>query len=153
MEKDLQRDIPREIIVEIFQRLELKELIKLTYVNKYIMQIIRKVKWDHFIVRLLNVEKIKLVLENYNFMKYDFSYTKITDDIVKELKNCHTLYLRECKITDASVKELKNCHTLYLSYCKRITDASVKKLKNCHTLNLSWCQGITDASVKENLAT
>src|SRR5918999_510266 len=123
MEKDLQRDIPREIIVEIFQRLKIKELIKLTYVNKYIMQIIRKVKWDHFIVRLCNVEKIKLVIENYNFTKYDFSYTKITDHIVKELKNCHTLDLR---------------------WCQRITDASIKELKNCHTLDLSRCQGIID---------
>ena len=93
------------------------------------MQIIRKVKWDHFNVRLSNVEKIKLVIENYNFTKYDFSYTKITDNIVKELKNCHTLDLSHCRITDASVKELKNCHTLDLNDCQGITDSMKEKLK------------------------
>ena len=37
----------------------------------------------------------------------DLSGTKITDESVKELKNCHTLVLSWTKITDESVKELR----------------------------------------------
>jgi hypothetical protein len=68
--------------------------------------------------------------------------TKITNEDVAYLKNCHTLNLSWTKITD--VIELKNCHTLNLIGTD-ITDFS--GLKNCHTLNLSWTK-ITDECIK-----
>src|SRR3972149_23183 len=76
----------------------------------------------------------------------DLSRTKITDEGVKYLGACHTLYLRRTKITDEGVKYLGACHTLHLRYTK-ITDEGVKYLGACHTLDLS-CTKITDEGVK-----
>ena len=58
-----------------------------------------------------------------------YSCKNITDESVKELKNCHILYLSGTNVTDESVKELKNCHELYL-YKTKITDTIVKELRN-----------------------
>ena len=164
--------IPNDIFFEIFRHFELKELVKMELLNKQIRKLIRTTKWTDIMVDLSKNKFIHFdyVLDNYQFIKFNLSFTKIidlrklknchtlnlygcnkiTDESVKELKNCHTLNLSWCdKITDESVKELKNCHTLDLSNCDKITDASVKEIKNCHTLNLSWCNKITDESVKE----
>ena len=147
--EDYFQQIPKVLKIEIFKYLPLSELINVTEVNKYLCALIRGYKWDHSIVRLENTDKIQSVVKNFNFLKYNFSDSNITDDIVKKLSACHTVNLSYCRqITDESVKELRGCHTLNLSDCYQITDESVKELRGCHTLNLSWTE-ITDESVKE----
>ena len=146
--EDYFQQIPKVLKIEILKYLPLAQLLKVTEVNKYLCHLIRSTKWDHLIVKLSEICKIKSVIKNFNFLKYDFSESNITDDIVKELRGCHTLYLSDCdRITDESVKELRGCHTLNLDYCKKITDESVKELGGCHTLNLTCCTKITDESV------
>ena len=115
--------LPRVLLVQIFKELSLTDLLKMEIQNKYFRDLIQNTKWDHFMVKLQSINKIKIVIKKYNFMKYDFSNSLITDEIVKELRNCHTLNLNDCnKITDESVKELRNCHTLDLSYFIAITE-------------------------------
>ena len=148
--EDYFQQIPKVLKIEIFKYLPLSELINVSHVNKYLCALIRGHNWDHLIVRLKDTDKIQSVVKNFNFLKYDFSESNITDDIVKKLSGCHSLNLSFCpQITDESVKELRGCHTLNLRYCRQLTDESVKELRGCHTLYLSFCDQITDGSVKE----
>jgi hypothetical protein len=107
----------------IFSFLSLKNLIKLEPVCKKFKNIIRSHKWN-IKVRLYDVDKIKYVLDNYNFVNYDLSYSLISDDIVKKLSYCHTLDLTWCVLlTDESLKYLNNCKNLKLDYCSNITNS------------------------------
>src|ERR1700733_10307970 len=140
--------ITKYIIMDILLYLPLKKLIEMEQLSTLYRDIIRKNNSSHLTITLRRVKNIKYVIKHYNFIKYDFNNSNITDKTVKFLGNCHTLDLSLCnKITDESVKMLGKCHTLNLSNCKQITDESVKMLGNCHTLNLSGCK-ITDKSVK-----
>jgi len=107
------------IFAEICKYMSLQELIKLEQLSKYHRDIIRNYSWDHLMVILS--DKTLYVLKMYKFMKLDLAHTKITDESVKELKNCHTLDLNWTNVTDESVKELKNCHT-FLMFTKVILD-------------------------------
>ena len=99
---------PQEIIIEILKILPLKSLTNIAEVDTIFNKIVKKTKWDHIIVSLYEVGKIELVIKHYNFMKYHFNHSYITDASVKELHKCHTLYLGGCnKITDATKLELK----------------------------------------------
>src|ERR1700733_10405419 len=127
----------------------IKKLIEMEQLSTLYRDIIRKNNLSHLTITLRRVKNIKYVIKHYNFIKYDFNSSNITDKSVKLLGNCHTLDLSYChKITDESVKFLGNYHTLNLSDCDQITDESVKLLGNCHILNLSYCDQITDKSVK-----
>ena len=117
--------------------------------SKYYSDFVRKNQWNHLIIKSKSNIYINSIIKTFSFVNYDFSDTKITDESVKMLGNCHTLNLRNTKITDESVKMLGNCHTLDLRETN-ITDESVKMLGysvNCHTLDL-WNAKITDESVK-----
>ena len=139
--EDYFQQIPKVLKIEIFKYLSLSQLINVSEVNKYVCALIRGHKWDHLIVSLSDTDKIKSVVKNFNFLKYDFSESNITDDIVRQLSGCHTLDLSACdQITDESVKELRGCHTLYLSDCYQITDESVLTtfgIKSCVVVILS----------------
>src|ERR1700733_11173096 len=136
------------IIMDILSYLPLKKLIEMEQLSTLYRNIIRNNKLFHLTITLRRVKNIKYVTEHYRFIKYDFNNSKITDESVKLLGNCHTLDLSCTKITDESVKFLGNCYTLGLSHCYLITDESVKLLGNCHTLGLAYCDQITDESVK-----
>ena len=85
--------------------------------------------------------KLKVFVKNFNFLKYDFSDSNITDDIVKKLSGCHTVNLSCCtEITDESVEKLSGCHTLYVSDCNQIIDESILTtfgIKSCVVVVLS----------------
>ena len=138
--EDYLQQIPKVLKIEILKYLPLSELINVSQVNKYLCALIREHKWGHLIVRLKDTDNIESVVKNFNFIKYDFSESNITDDIVRQLSGCHTLNLRYCdKITDESVKELRGCHTLNLN-CTEITDESVLTtfgIKSCVVVILS----------------
>src|SRR5580692_171477 len=129
-------------IIDILLYLPLKKLIEMEQLSTLYKDIIRKNNLSHLTITLRRVKNIKYVIKHYNFIKYDFNNSNITDKTVKFLGKCHTLHSYCDQITDKSVKLLGNCHTLDLSYCE-ITDESVKFLGNCHTLNLTWCNKIT----------
>ena len=140
---------PIEILTLIFNLIPINDLLNIQQINKYYYHLIKKVRLGNHIIKLQQIPNIIYVVNNYQFMKYDFSCTQITDESVKFLGNCHTLNLCSCKnITDESVKLLGNCHTLDLTYCNQITDESVKLLGNCHSLYLFFCDKLTDDSAK-----
>ena len=115
---DYLQQIPRVLKIEILKYLPLAQLINVCLVNKYLADLIRGHKWDHLIVRLRYRDDIESVVKNFNFIKYDFSFSCITDDIVKKLSGCHTLNLMFCyKITDESVLTtfgIKSCVVVIL---------------------------------------
>ena len=117
--EDYLQQIPKVLKIEILKYLSLAQLINVRLVNKYLSDLIKWCKWDHLIVRLRDTYKIKSVVKNFNFLKYDFSFSNITDDIVKKLSGCHTLYLSYCpQITDESVLTtfgIKSCVVVILS--------------------------------------
>ena len=117
--EDYFQQIPKVLKIEIFKYLSLSQLINVRLVNKYLSNLIKGYKWDHLIVRLRATYKIKSVVENFNFLKYNFSDSNITDDIVKKLSACHTVNLSYChQITDESVLTtfgIKSCVVVILS--------------------------------------
>src|SRR3984885_14938426 len=119
--------ITKYIIMDILLYLPLKKLIEMEQLSTLYRDIIRKNNLSHLTIILKRVKNIKYVIKHYNFIKYDFNNSNITDKSVKLLRNCHTLDLSWCnKITDESVKLLGNCHKLNLSHCDQITDENVK---------------------------
>src|SRR5579863_10351023 len=135
-----------DIFVLICEQLgTIKNILQLELLSKYHQRIIRNHGWM-IKLRVKNDTILEHIIKNYRFRNLSiFPHVNI-NRFVKELKNCHTLYLSNTNITDASVRELKNCHTLDLSYTK-VTDASIKEL-NCHTLYL-YSAEVTDKLVKE----
>src|SRR3984885_2114950 len=125
--------ITKYIIMDILLYLPLKKLIEMEQLSTLYRDIIRKNNSSHLTITLRRGKNIKYVIKHYNFIKYDFNNSNITDKSVKLLGNCHTLDLSYCEITDKSVKFLGNCHTLDLSHCHQITAESVKFLGKCHT--------------------
>jgi hypothetical protein len=112
--------ICHDILVIIFDCLPLKNLIKLELVCKNFKNIIRSHKWN-IQIRLYDMNKIKFVINNYNFVNYDLSYSFIDDDIVKKLGHCHTLDLSWCfLLTKKSIKYIDNCKKIKLDYCPNI---------------------------------
>ena len=71
--------------------------------------------------------------------------TKITDDGILQLTNCHTLDLhgKGISVTNRSIKELGKCHTLNLKWAKTMTNETLYQLRNCHTLDLTCCVSLT----------
>ena len=120
--EDYLQQIPKVLKIEILKYLPLAQLINVRLVNKYLSDLIKGCKWDHLIVSLIHTDKIKSVVENFNFLKYDFSESNITDNIVKELRGCHTLHLSACdEITDESVLTtfgIKSCVVVILYILK-----------------------------------
>ena len=116
--EDYLQQIPKVLKIEILKYLPLAQLINVRLVNKYLSDLIRGHKWDHLIVRLTYRNDIESVVKNFNFLKYDFSESNITDDIVKKLSGCHTLNLSSChQITDESVLTtfgIKSCVVVIL---------------------------------------
>jgi hypothetical protein len=170
MENEIFVHVPNDVFILIFQKLTIKELMTLDIVNKQINQIIRKNPWPHISIAIGEYELKYLdhIQNNYQFVKYDLSYTSITN--LKILKryhkldltgcinltnismdvsgSCDKLLLKDCyNLTNASVVKLGGCHTLDLSNCNQITDTVLSELKGCHTLNLSQCYQITDQGV------
>src|ERR1700722_2207010 len=114
-------ELPSEIVLIIFNFLSIQDLIKIELICHKFNKIVKNNNWENITIKSKDIENIKHIITNYNFVNYDFSESNITDENVKMLGNCHTLNLSGCKkITDESIKMLGNCHTLYLSYCDQI---------------------------------
>jgi Leucine Rich repeat len=74
-------------------------------------------------------------------------YTEMTDEIVQNLGNCHTLNFSFCDlITDKGIRNLGKCYTLKLGWCNKITDEGIKHLGKCHTIDSRWCNKITQGT-------
>ena len=106
----------------------IKEIIQLELLSKNHQYIIRNNNWFKE-VRVKNDSVLEHILTNYKFKWLHIFSNCDVNKFIKELKNCHTLYLSWTNITDASVKELKNCHTLYLRGTN-ITDKCINKLRS-----------------------
>ena len=87
--------LPIEIIILIFGFLDVKNLKKME-ISKKMRKIVRDNKWKEVTVRLIKVENIKNVINNYSFMNFTLRKSKITDEILFKLKNCNALDLSEC---------------------------------------------------------
>ncbi len=80
--------IPNEIFIEIFKNFSFEELIKTELISKTIQERIRTIQWNHMIVKTKKMDKIEYLVKNYQFRKYDFSESRITDNILKQLDYC-----------------------------------------------------------------
>ncbi|XWV25521.1 putative ankyrin repeat protein [Tupanvirus deep ocean] len=106
----------------IFGYLPLKNIIELELVCKKFRKFIRSHLWN-MKVRLYKIKNIEHVVNNYNFLHYDFSYSLIDDSIVEKLGYCRTLNLSWCVfITNNSLKYLNKCESVVLNYCPKINN-------------------------------
>ena len=142
--------IPSEIIILFLQYFNLNELIHLTLISNFFLDLVKKTRWPHITVDIMNLQQIICTTVNYNFANYTLQqFPGITDSRVYFFKNCHTVNLSGCRqITYESMKYLANCHTLNLSDCIQLTDHCIIFLIRCKKLNLQGCYQITDESVK-----
>ena len=131
-----------EILIEIFKKLNLKELIQLSLINTKIKTLVRTYPWDHLLIPL-RPNNTKYIIATYYFQKYSFINSLIPSELLHILGNCNSLDLSLTLITNNELKALSSCHNLNLSFCSNITDDGIKHLTNCHTLNLSYCRNIT----------
>ena len=95
--------LPSELIENIFNYLTLNELIKMESVSYSLHDYIISNKWNQ-LVSLNNLTKISFVIKNYQFVNYNFSYSNITDESVKLLGNCNTLYFDGCNLITGDLK-------------------------------------------------
>lgn len=137
-----------DIFPEICKHLKIKHLIKLERLSKYHKNIIREHPWNQFIITIVN--RNVYVLNMYNFMQINiWMDVNMTVDVTKILNRCHTLNLSFTNVTDECLKNLKNCRELNLVGCDYVTDIGVKELKHCHILHISNYIHITDECIKE----
>jgi hypothetical protein len=126
-----------DVIIIILDNLDIKEIIKCELICQNYKFIIRNYYWINKQIRL-TLTNINYVLNNYNFKNIRINCNLNFNLYINKLKKCHILDLSITNITDESVKELKNCHTLYLSGCENITDKSVKELKKLSCIEFKF---------------
>ena len=80
--------------------LDLKELIGLELLSVRHKKLIRKTKWDTFMIRIKSEKMLLKMLEFHTFLKLDLSKTNVTNSSVSKLINCHTIDLTCTKVTD-----------------------------------------------------
>jgi hypothetical protein len=84
-------DLSTHIIYDILNDLSLKELIKMEQVNKKFINIIRNGNWLHTVMTS-EAFLIKIITQ-YKFIIFSLSFSDVTNESVKMLSKCHTLYL------------------------------------------------------------
>src|SRR5579862_7403902 len=111
--------IPGDIYLTIFSFLpSIKDIVYLTSLSHPHPGPTRNHGWKDRAIFVDN-SNVSTIVKNYNFKYLKISRNLMfTSDIVFYLGKCHTLDLYRTNITDESIKELKNCHTLNLSYTK-----------------------------------
>ena len=97
-----------ELFILICEHIDdIKELIQLKLLSNNHKNIIRKTKWDHFIVKIRSEQSLENMLLFHFFIKLDLSNTNVTDKSVSKLINCHTLDLSGTQVTDECMNELR----------------------------------------------
>ena len=76
----------------VLGKLKLSKLIEMQCLSKDFKKIIRETKWTH-LVKIKKLNYISYVINNYNFIRYDFGYSEITDFEIIRLGNLKYLDL------------------------------------------------------------
>lgn len=73
VESQLDSNIVDDIFIEVCKYLDFDELLIIQLLSKYNQQLIRKIRWDHTVVKLNNTididDKVIYLATNFNFMK------------------------------------------------------------------------------------
>ena len=111
-------NLPPELLVQILSFLSLDDLILLERINKSLLMFIRNYPWNHFIVKLKDIDHIRYVVPKYQFQKYDFSHSDVTDDLILQIGQCDTLLLHDChQLRSPLIETYNQCRILNLSQC------------------------------------
>ena len=82
-------ELPSEIVLIIFNFLSIQDLIKIELICHKFNKIVKNNNWENITIKLKDIQNIKHIITNYNFVNYDFSGCyQITDESVKMLGNC-----------------------------------------------------------------
>ena len=119
--------IPDDIFQQICQFLTTGGFIKMRQLSKHHKKLVSEMpRYKYMYVK--NEMVLRHIIDNYKFLNLKL-YEEVTDEEIKELKNCHILDLSFCKnVTDEGVKGLKKCHTIDLMGTK-VTKECIKKIK------------------------
>ena len=100
------------LLLELFELIlnecDLSDLFSFGLVSKQYLHITRNIKYYKELIKPKNYDNLMYMLYNYKIKMFDLYGLKITDESVKFLGACHTLYLFGTNITDESVKWLKS---------------------------------------------
>ena len=100
------------LLLELFELIlnecNLSDLFSFGLVSKQYLYITKNIKYYKKLIKPKNYDNLMYILYNYKIKMFDLSGLKITDESVKFLGTCHTLYLNLTKITDESVKWLES---------------------------------------------
>lgn len=109
--------IPNELVIEIFNYLDLENLIKMEQVCQIFKLIVRSNPW-HQQIKLQDKTLIEYIFQNYQFQNYDLSESDINDNQLNLLPKCKTINLTGCDlISDDAIKRLIHCHQINLTGC------------------------------------
>lgn len=84
--------LPNKVIFLILSLLNIKNLVEMELLNKFLKTFIRLSYWNHTI-RLKSDKNIKYVLKNYNFSKFVIFTLNMTNKLAKRLGRVHSLDL------------------------------------------------------------
>lgn len=53
-------NLPNEIVVKILSFTTLKDLLKIANLSKFFLNLVKKIKWNHLVVKLKNTKKYQV---------------------------------------------------------------------------------------------
>src|SRR5579863_9872217 len=93
-----------DIFILVCEQLEtIRDIIRLELLSSHHQRIIRSHNWMKMLY-VHNDSEMEYIVKNYRFRNLRISRRVSINLFIKELKNCHILYLSCTSVTDASIR-------------------------------------------------
>jgi hypothetical protein len=134
--------IIKDITSIIGSYLTIKQIIRMSLINKHIKDHIQSILWTHDIanLELLDLDSICCILNTYKFSKINLTNTCICDNFDIDLSNITQCILINCLgITDAFMEKLSNCVSIDLTNCMGVRGSFLKSKNKLLEIKLFGC--------------
>ncbi len=115
--------ICNDVLIKIFRYLTIKQIGKLSPVNRTFNELIRMTVWDHDILVIKNAKEIAQLTKNYKIANICIKDKLITDDqfLSMDITNLKSLSLHYTdQLTNACLKNIPSINSLLLNCCGTI---------------------------------
>ena len=80
-------NLNNDILIEIFNYLQLSDLLKIRQLNFFFKKLVHSNKWSNILITLKNIKYFDYVITNYKFINYNLCFCyNITDYHIKRIK-------------------------------------------------------------------
>ena len=127
-------NLPNDMLLIIFQYLNLKDLLNLKLVNKHFCEFVKNNEWNVKIKfnKYVDRKNIDNFLENHKFVNIMFENYYNMTDTAKYLVNCKKIILKNSDISSYFIDCLYNCNTIV--FIEYLISDDIRYLKKCHNL-------------------